>query len=256
MPLELVTVEEIISGSGGNDVLIFNTIADLEAYNIETVSPITQGGALAFVLSVRDYFRLDRSWQIGSRDGITVANSAPVGHGLWYRLNMGHTFWQHQSGWTVDPSLGSDEATGSVAAPLRTVDEFERRVAFNVGANGFANHALFVTSSTTTSATPLSVMNYPQPASSLCKFKVDAFALTGSFAAAASGFVEATYIRSGSSAPSLVGSQQLGADSLGTASGWGMSIAPSGNNVAFAITGSASSTIEWGIVIDVERVTF
>lgn len=65
-----------------------------------------------------------------------IANQriAAVGGGRWERKLVGHPDWAAQTAWSMDPSAGSDEASGAPGFPIKTLAEFSRRMQLaNVG---------------------------------------------------------------------------------------------------------------------------
>lgn len=95
---------------------------------IDTTSAVNwPDGITAYVLSVRDYFVLDRS-SAATADDITVV-APTTGPGRWIRKNVGDKQWRQQATWFINNATGNDEATGvaSVSA-IKTHRELERRL--------------------------------------------------------------------------------------------------------------------------------
>ena len=84
-------------------------------------------GALAWVATLKDWFKLDHS---STRTVDTPTTSATLsGIGRWLRTNTPHVFWQEQPAWFIDSGTGNDENAGTGAASkLQTHAELVRRV--------------------------------------------------------------------------------------------------------------------------------
>lgn len=91
-------------------------------------------GDIAWVESLEDEFVLHRVNGIVPVDGITViapmAGSPAAGfpQASWYRKMLQSQKWRWQVYWGLDPLRGNDESSGTVASPLRTFSELQRRV--------------------------------------------------------------------------------------------------------------------------------
>ncbi len=86
----------------------------------------TSGSVIVKVLSVKDYFELDRTSTM-TADGISVV-TALGGTGRWIRMRIPHPFWITQTTWFINPSTGNDENTGVDSShQLKTLSEFARR---------------------------------------------------------------------------------------------------------------------------------
>jgi hypothetical protein len=85
-------------------------------------------GALAWVASVGAWFRL----QIGALavDHLTVETASGLAGAQWVRLNLRNPVWEAQTTWAVNTATGSDEAAGTSGAPLKTLSETSRRLAY------------------------------------------------------------------------------------------------------------------------------
>lgn len=101
----------------------------LTVNNISELSGLQQSmsdGAVAFVGSVKDYFRLDRYSEL-TPDSITVVSA--TGGGNWIRFESTRDrSWSYQPTWRIDPNNGNDENIGSASSPLASWAEFYRRV--------------------------------------------------------------------------------------------------------------------------------
>lgn len=80
---------------------------------------------LCRVRSVRAYFYRDPDSEMDI-DGITCVQS--LDGDRWIRTIAGDPVWHAQTGWYYDNSAGSDEATGLVGAPIKTISELYRRM--------------------------------------------------------------------------------------------------------------------------------
>lgn len=123
-PIALPLVTNIISGSGGDDVLTFVNITQLEAYDV--ITNATKYGAMGFVQTVKDYF----SFNPGASDAPDhIAIASATGGGRWFRCNIQTNQWRDQTNWFIDANGGFDENTGAdTGNALQTHDEFSRRV--------------------------------------------------------------------------------------------------------------------------------
>jgi hypothetical protein len=256
-PLSVVNIEQIISG--GEDMLTFDNIAALAAYNVQTNSKDT--GQLGFVKTIRDYWYLDRELapNLGTPDNITVVSAS--GGGMWYRMGLGRVYWQNmEATWVIDPSGGDDENYGDYTAPLKTQFEQLRRMGHvTVGASGLGHTYNFIAGWTeTSSSTPQVIYTFLQPTRSLVRYHADFNVVTeGGAFAAATAFVEGTYFPTGGlGGPTLqpVGAQTSGAEALPAAGSWGCSMAASGTSVVFAVTGSGGSTQFWMLNLQIEQL--
>jgi hypothetical protein len=83
-------------------------------------------GELAYVLTLRDFFVLEKTVNSGSiKPAERIAGS---GGGIWYRLSLTEPYWKNQTRWFINGAAGSDENLGSVDKPLETHDELVRRI--------------------------------------------------------------------------------------------------------------------------------
>lgn len=98
------------------------TFAALESFDDTAVA----NGGIVFVETFRDYFQK----VVGAVPVSDDATVAPThsGDGGWYRLVLASPTWRTQAAWYVAFTTGSDEAAGSIAAPLKTFAEFQRRL--------------------------------------------------------------------------------------------------------------------------------
>ena len=99
------------------------SVANLTALAAYSDVPFSEG-AIAYVQSVQDYFRLG-SLTTASPMVIVTANS---GTKSWYRLEIRSLSWEKQASWEINPQTGSDESSGSPGSPIQTWAEFTRRV--------------------------------------------------------------------------------------------------------------------------------
>ncbi len=112
----------------------FNTVATGAAGSgrlidvpLATLASLSNGGALAFVLSVKDFWRWDPLSTL-TPDNITVATpTAVVGAGRFIRMLIYAPEWRRQTAWTIS-SAGNDENDGATLTPLATTTEWSRRI--------------------------------------------------------------------------------------------------------------------------------
>ncbi len=117
-------IYESFSAGGGSG-------SSLTAANITAMSALDDSdldnGSSAYILSVGDYFILDKTSTL-TADAITVAVTLS-GTGRWIRQNASSIKWVNQATWYINASSGNDENSGvSSGAALQTHDEFMRRI--------------------------------------------------------------------------------------------------------------------------------
>lgn len=111
------------TGLGLDQISVAN-VAALSALNL----PLWTEGILAWVQSLRTYFHLARVTGAPAVDGITVASSANAGY-VWERERTPNLSWTTSTQWYVNAATGNDEnPPGFSFLPLRTVEEFFRRL--------------------------------------------------------------------------------------------------------------------------------
>jgi hypothetical protein len=106
--------------------LLPSNLTELAAY--DTV--VDPDGTEAFVLSLRDVWRIDR-YSVDTPDGITViaAKDGAGTNGNWLRFSIPHLSWGRQTSWFIDPVAGDDENDGGASGTaIKTWAEFNRRV--------------------------------------------------------------------------------------------------------------------------------
>ena len=87
---------------------------------------IPSGGAV-YVDTYRDIFmKLVESPAPAAVDDLIIPTAS--GDGAWYRLGVASSSWTETASWTIDLAAGSNEAAGSLAAPLKTFAELVRRL--------------------------------------------------------------------------------------------------------------------------------
>jgi hypothetical protein len=99
-----------------------NTLAGLSA------TALTVGATFAWVATVGAWFHLQTSAL--ATTATTVVNASGLAGAQWLRMNWLNPVWQAQTAWTVNTSTGNDENAGTSGAPLLTVSEVARRLAF------------------------------------------------------------------------------------------------------------------------------
>jgi hypothetical protein len=113
-----------VGGSSG--ALAAANIAAASALNFVPVD-----GTWIYVDSVKDYFYYDGDSNLVV-DGITIIPSFMGGNTRLIRADYkGHPSWALQASWGINGTTGNDENPGSLAQPLKTWGEFERRVKGN-----------------------------------------------------------------------------------------------------------------------------
>lgn len=110
----------------GRDVSVVTTEESLTA-NLTMLAfvPSESGADLVWVESLLCYFHRNRS-STAVPDGITVIPA--VGGGVWERIETSSSkHWLEVATFWVDAVNGNDEYAGTLAAPLKTLDELSRR---------------------------------------------------------------------------------------------------------------------------------
>jgi hypothetical protein len=81
-------------------------------------------GELVFLRSFRDYFVLSRLSRPAD-DGVSTIRGESW---CWRRLNVPHPSWMERTDWTIDPTNGDNENSGSATAPIKDDLERQRRM--------------------------------------------------------------------------------------------------------------------------------
>ena len=112
----------IIKGGGWARVANIAALAALSAANF----PI--GNSWCWVDTVGAWFSLQISAL--ATTPTTVITASGLGGAQWLRMNWINPVWQAVTSWTVNTATGNDEAAGTVGAPLLTLSELARRIAW------------------------------------------------------------------------------------------------------------------------------
>lgn len=107
-------------------------LADLASLNTDGFVD----GEWAFVESLSSYFTLALNWTGPAADGITILDAFGTPGAVWLRdVSIANARWTYQRIYHVNEATGNDEYDGTSATvggnlvgPLRTVDEFTRRL--------------------------------------------------------------------------------------------------------------------------------
>lgn len=125
-PRVLYDLHSIPFTAAGEDILTFATVAELAAYDDSALAD----GTLAYVQSVRSYWSRRAQTNPATADGITNVQD-PTNAATWYRQSEASPSWLNAASWYINEAAGSDEASGAVAAPLKTQGELARRIGDN-----------------------------------------------------------------------------------------------------------------------------
>lgn len=122
MASNYVELGKVSSASFGYAVTGIDNLTSLAALSTADLS----AGTVYRVNSVGDDYELRKS-ESYTADSITVVNATDTAANQWVRLGRPSRKWMLQSAWYIDPVSGSDEAAGSISAPIKTMGELDRR---------------------------------------------------------------------------------------------------------------------------------
>ena len=123
-----------------NDAFVITeTAASSSSVSVPSIAELAalaapENTTTAYHTGLRDFFIFDSSLTTTTDDlNIIVADDATPGR--WVRSQNTSVIWQMQTEWYIDFSAGDDEDAGSSGSPIKTWDEFRRRV----GVGNFTN---------------------------------------------------------------------------------------------------------------------
>lgn len=100
--------------------------SDISAISVVDVTPFATG-QLAYVQTLRRYFKLDKSSTTATISGEVISATT----GRWLAVPIPDLSWQCQDSWFINASTGNDENDGlTLGTAIRTYREFTRRVSF------------------------------------------------------------------------------------------------------------------------------
>lgn len=124
-----------LQGGAAGDGAAFNTVAAGAAGSGRLLDVslafllVLNAGAAFFVKSQLAVWRwIPTSTVAGDNKTTCNPTSNGVSAGRFERDPVANVVWQHQATWKIASTLGSDEGDGSLASPLATFAEFQRRV--------------------------------------------------------------------------------------------------------------------------------